>query len=32
VRLQSRKVQIDVADKLAVALGVPLALLYPEDR
>ena len=29
---ESRRVRIDVADKLAVALGLPLSTLYPEDR
>lgn len=30
IRHQSRKVQIDVADKLAVALGVPSAVIWEE--
>jgi transcriptional regulator with XRE-family HTH domain len=29
---ESRRVRIDVADKLAVALGVPLATLYPSPE
>jgi hypothetical protein len=29
---ESRHVRLDVADKLAVAVGVPLAVLYPVDR
>jgi hypothetical protein len=29
---ESRHVQLDTADKLAVALGVPLALMYEDGR
>lgn len=28
---ESTRVRLDVADKLAVAMNIPLALLYPED-
>jgi hypothetical protein len=29
---ESRRVQLNVADRLALALGIPLELLYPYDR
>ena len=29
---ESARIRLDVADRLAMALGIPLATLYPEDR
>lgn len=29
---ESKHVRIDVADKLAVAIGVPLSVIYPDER
>jgi hypothetical protein len=29
---ESRRVRIDVADRIAIAVGVPLSLIYPDSR
>lgn len=30
-RLEQRRVRVDIADRLCIALGITLSLLYPED-